>query len=200
MDPVHVHAHLHRQFGYGSSSDQLLPRSVYALKGARARSASACWSHSLVVIEEGIMYSLGYGADGQIGHGSGYDLRSTKMVDVLLNVRIAAAAGGNYHLLALAADGAVFSWGSNFAGKFGLEHRGENENLLKRVEALSGFNALLCGNWGSRRQRRGSSKRALHVGPRSGWEARAWRHRGLAGATASGGPPRGVGGCGFGRL
>ena len=61
------------------------------------------------------------------------------MVDALCHVRIAAAAAGYNHTLALAEDGMAFSWGNNVEGQLGLGRIGGIEPLPQRVEALSGI-------------------------------------------------------------
>ncbi len=82
-----------------------------ALLSVRVRSASAGAAHNLVVTEEGALYSFGSCEVGQLGHGDHKILQSPKMVNALRNVRIAAAAAGGFHSLALAKDATVFWWG-----------------------------------------------------------------------------------------
>ena len=104
----------YRQCGHASLSDlQLLPQHVEALASIRARVALAGKVHSLIVAEEGALYSFGGGSSGQLGHGSVYDELLPKMVGALPHVRIATAAAGADQSLALAEDGTVF---------FGLQH------------------------------------------------------------------------------
>ena len=56
------------QCGHGNiGHDQLRPRRVEVPVGARARSAWASDDHSLVVNEEGALYSFGRGDEGQFG-------------------------------------------------------------------------------------------------------------------------------------
>ena len=114
---------------------------VEALAGARGRgrSASAGSVHSLVVTEEGALYSFGRGIFGVLGHGSVGDERSPMMVDALCHVRIADAAAGVNFSLALTEDGTVFSWGRNTGGQLGPGHKGGDEALPQKVEALSGL-------------------------------------------------------------
>jgi alpha-tubulin suppressor-like RCC1 family protein len=61
----------YRHCGHGFNGlSQLLPRRVEALTGVRARSASAGGTHSLVMTEEGVVYSCGrdeYGHLGRVG-------------------------------------------------------------------------------------------------------------------------------------
>ena len=64
-------------------------------------------------------------------------------------LRIVAAAAGDSHSIALAADGAVFSWGDNLFGQLGLGHVGNDAGpmsllrevaLPQKVDVLSGLN------------------------------------------------------------
>ena len=89
------------QCGHGISTQKhLLPRRVDALTGVRARSASTGNLHSLVVTEEGALYSVGSGSQEILGHINEDAEPSPKLVDALRHVRIAAAADGACHSLA----------------------------------------------------------------------------------------------------
>jgi hypothetical protein len=130
-----------------NSGVEMLPRRVEALARVRARSASAGNDHSLVVTEEGIVYSFGGGSSGQLGHGAiSYDICDPMIVDALRHVRIVATAAGDFHSIALTADGVVFSWGCNEYGQLGLWQVGEDVAMLQevalpqKVEALCGLN------------------------------------------------------------
>ena len=85
------------------------------------------------------MYSFGGGQCGKHGHGSDEDEPSPKMVDALRHVRIAAAAAGGGHSLALTEYGVVFSLGLNNAGQLVLGQSCKVESLPQKVEALSGL-------------------------------------------------------------
>ena len=162
--------------GHGSYGEQhLLPRRVEALAGAKTRSASAEGFHSLVITEEGALHSFGMNVHGQLGHGSVGAEHSRKMMDALRHVRIAAAAAGQAHSLLLTEDGAVFTWRLNNSGALGSGQRGRKEALPQKVEAFSGLKVMRRGCWGSQQLRRGSSRRALHVGREIRRAARARR-------------------------
>ena len=164
--------------GHGSPSNHKpLPRRVDALMGVRARSASAGDMHSLVVIEEGALYSFGCGSRGNLGRGSNVAEHTPKMVVALRHVRIAAAAAGAGHSLALAEDGSVFSWCRNGFDQLGLGRSGGDETLPLRVEALIGLKvcSVAAGFHASC---------AVTAAGEIGWTARSWRHCGSACAKA----------------
>jgi alpha-tubulin suppressor-like RCC1 family protein len=149
------------QCGNGSSSDnQLLPRRVEALAGVRSRSASAGTLHSLVVTEDGALYTFGAGSRGELGHGNYNDTCNPAIVESLRSMRIVAAAAGHSHSIALTADGVVFSWGDNCYGQLGWGSRfvkskrasPRKSALPKKVmRRLSGLHvcAVVAAEWAS---------------------------------------------------
>jgi len=126
----------------GSGTNHVLPRRVEALAAIRTRSASAGESHSLVVTEEGTLYS--FGLSQLLGHDNACDVghvgegRIPRVVDALRHVRIAAAAAGDDLSLAVTDDGTVFAWGWNQEGQLGLGRSSGVEALPQKVEALVG--------------------------------------------------------------
>lgn len=133
----------HGQCGHGTNDRhmQRTPRHVHALIGVHAHSASAGYSHSLVVTEEGTIYAFGEGNKGRLGHGNHSNEHYPKVVDALRHERITAAAAGGEHSLALTADGAVFAWGDNEFGQLGTgqtvrlqrTERSETHQLMESI-------------------------------------------------------------------
>jgi alpha-tubulin suppressor-like RCC1 family protein len=91
---------------------QTLPTQILSLAGIRVRSASAGNLHSLVVTEDGAVYSFGRGSEGQLGHRGTQDEYTPRQVRSLRHVHICSAAAGGTTSLALSSDGIVFGWGS----------------------------------------------------------------------------------------
>ncbi len=84
---------------------------------------SAGAGFSLVVDDEGTVYSFGDNRDGQTGHGTsvGNTLVATPIDTTHIGDRaITQAAAGFSHSLLLAEDGTVFSFGTNGLGRTGL--------------------------------------------------------------------------------
>jgi len=107
-----------------------------ALGGERAVSVSAGEGHSLALAAEGSVWSWGEGAWGKLGHGNEQDHRQPKKIEAFAGQRVVAVSAGDYHSLALTADGAVWSWGEGYFGKLG--HGDQQHQLLpKKIEALA---------------------------------------------------------------
>jgi ABC-type multidrug transport system ATPase subunit/alpha-tubulin suppressor-like RCC1 family protein/CRP-like cAMP-binding protein len=74
--------------------------------------------HGLAVKGDGAVWAWGYNAHGQIGTGQvGEPVLTPVEVPGLSGV--IAVAGGEFHSLALAADGTVWAWGENDKGQLG---------------------------------------------------------------------------------
>ena len=97
--------------------------------------------HSLFIVGEGRLSSCGAAEHiaGLLGHGEGVTWLNTptRLTSALGGERAVSVTVGDNHSLALAADGAVWSWGS---GGLGLLGHGDDEQQLqpKKVEALAG--------------------------------------------------------------
>jgi len=73
--------------------------------------------HSLVLKDNGTVWSCGYNGHGQLGLDNTSNSSTFKQAQGLTNV-IAISAGGE-HSLALKSDGTVWAWGLNWAGQAG---------------------------------------------------------------------------------
>lgn len=120
----------HGQCGHGTRSDiaaadriELIPRRIADLVGVRARNASASYSYSLVVTEEGKLYSFGHTPflEGSAAEQQTPHLQTTpKIIYFHRNARIKSTAAGIQHVIALTETGEVFAWGNNRRGQLGL--------------------------------------------------------------------------------
>jgi len=124
----------HGKCGHGWSwaTSISLPRKIQSLKGHRVRNASAGAGHSLVVSEEGVVFSFGRGDDGQLGQGTYEDKHTPTPVDALRSVHVTAVAAGETDSLALAAEGVVFEWGGT----------GTGETTISNPQAIAAFYGL----------------------------------------------------------
>ena len=125
------------RLGHGDAQDQLLPKKVEAFAGQRVVAVSAGAYHSLALAADGSVWSWGDGYFGRLGHGDGQYQLLPKKVEALGGQRVVAVLAGGFHSLAVAADGAVWSWGLGGDGRLG-HGDGQNQLLPKKVEALAG--------------------------------------------------------------
>ena len=145
--------------GHGSGQYQDLPRQITSMRHTRVRSASAGTLHSLVVAEDGSLFSFGRGAEGQLGHRGGAVVYVPRKIRALGGVRIRSAAAGGFNSLALAADGTVFAWGSDRYGESDTPSPQRVDELMgvvvRSIVARGGVRCALSSNgevytWGRR--------------------------------------------------
>ena len=72
-----------------------------------------------MINKDGQLYTFGNGNWGVLGHGNENNIRfdKPKLVQALTKKKIVDISLGEYHNLALADDGSVYTWG--YAGKKG---------------------------------------------------------------------------------
>ena len=86
-----------------------------------AAACVACGSsHALILGETGLVYSMGLGSRGQLGHGSILSSSAPQLVEALAGLRMVAVGAGGWHSLALSVYGDLYTWGWNHDGQLGL--------------------------------------------------------------------------------
>uniref|UniRef100_A0A6Q2X7Z5 E3 ubiquitin-protein ligase MYCBP2 n=1 Tax=Esox lucius TaxID=8010 RepID=A0A6Q2X7Z5_ESOLU len=84
----------------------------------RAVQVSCGFHHSVVLMENGDVYTFGYGQHGQLGHGDVNSRGSPTLVQALPGQSVQVTAGSN-HTAVLLTDGQVFTFGSFSKGQLG---------------------------------------------------------------------------------
>ncbi|KAL6484777.1 hypothetical protein MHYP_G00068220 [Metynnis hypsauchen] len=84
----------------------------------RAVQVSCGFHHSVVLMENGDVYTFGYGQHGQLGHGDVNSRGSPTLVQALPGPSVQVTAGSN-HTAVLLMDGQVFTFGSFSKGQLG---------------------------------------------------------------------------------
>eukprot|EP00966_Prymnesium_polylepis_P056845 1315798-Prymnesium_polylepis.2 len=69
------------QLGHGDDTYQLTPKVIEALAGVKVRAVAGGDYHSLVLNEEGVVYSFGNAWHGELGHGDEEDQHTPKVID-----------------------------------------------------------------------------------------------------------------------
>lgn len=111
------------RLGTGKVEQVTLPKLIEPLQTYKAVHVAVGLAHSLVLMEDGSVWSFGCGEHGRLGHGDGAELRSPKRIECLStshNVHIAHICCGAYHCCAISGNGRLFCWGKNTEGQCGL--------------------------------------------------------------------------------
>ncbi len=106
------------------------------------KAISAGFDHSMVLLENGDVYSFGNGEYGQLGHGDNVNRLLPTKIELLSEVK--AISTGNFYSLVLLETGDVYSFG---LGKHGQLGHGDSENRLlpTKIETLAGVKAISAG-------------------------------------------------------
>ena len=74
-------------------------------------SVSAGGWHSLAITTDDAVWSWGWGHFGQLGHGDEQNQLLSKKIEAFAGRRAVAVSAGEYHSLAITADGSLWRWG-----------------------------------------------------------------------------------------
>jgi hypothetical protein len=77
--------------------------------------------HTLLLTDEGVVYSYGSGDGGRLGHGSSNNEPYPRLIQRLKNKRVVQIACGGRHSAAVTADGLLYMWGDGSMGQLGLK-------------------------------------------------------------------------------
>jgi hypothetical protein len=103
--------------------------------------ASCGRGHTLVVTQDGALWACGGGSNGQLGLDDTEDRHVFERLagttgPAFGGARVVAAAAGHEHSAAVTEDGALWTWGANYAGHLG--HRDRQKRFVPtRVPAAS---------------------------------------------------------------
>ena len=145
------------QLGSGNTNDSYNPLAVNsagALSGKVIVSISAGNSHSAAVTSDGLVYTWGYNANGELGIGNNTNSSvpiAVSTTGVLSGKTITKVVCGGDFTVVLSSDGQVFTWGVNESGALG-NNSTTGSNVPVAVDAsgvLSGkvITKIACGMW-----------------------------------------------------
>ena len=109
------------QLGDGTTTDRHTATLVGGSAGiplAGITAVATGGSHSLAVGPAGIVFAWGWNGYGQLGDGTTTDRHTAAPMNGPL-AGITAVAAGDGHSLAVGPGGAVYAWGTNYAGELG---------------------------------------------------------------------------------
>jgi hypothetical protein len=108
------------RLGHGDETDQSAPKAVDGLVGIKAKEVACGGSHTLVLSEDGRVYSFGYGADSQLGHGDKKNRFTPTLIEAPLEGKfVVQVACGYNHSMALTRKGCFYTWGHGANGRLG---------------------------------------------------------------------------------
>ncbi len=128
------------QLGDGTNVASKTPVTVKFLS-SEASQFSAGSSSTYARLTDGTVKAWGQNASGQLGDGT--TTNSTAVATTVSNLTdVASIAAGPYHVLALKADGTLWSWGSNSSGELGTGSSATSSStpaqVLSDVVAMAG--------------------------------------------------------------
>ncbi|EHB14584.1 Putative E3 ubiquitin-protein ligase HERC3 [Heterocephalus glaber] len=116
------------------------PEQIGALADQHIIHVACGESHSLALSDQGQLFSWGAGSDGQLGLMTTEDsVAVPRLIQKLNQQTILQVSCGNWHCLALAADGQFFTWGKNSHGQLGLGKEFSSQASPQRVRSLEGI-------------------------------------------------------------
>mmetsp|Transcript_12459 Transcript_12459/g.33630 ORF Transcript_12459/g.33630 Transcript_12459/m.33630 type:complete len:591 (-) Transcript_12459:169-1941(-) len=129
------------RLGHGDEKIHTSPVRVeaFVLNGVRVTAIASGYHSNLALSESGELFSWGWGAHGQLGHGSTTDSMIPRRIDALCGLSIAAIACGDRHSFAITEEGQLFGWGSNEYNQLGTGKRGEVLASPALIKGLMGL-------------------------------------------------------------
>ncbi|DAZ94414.1 TPA: hypothetical protein N0F65_003443 [Lagenidium giganteum] len=135
------------QLGLGDTSDQHRPVLIEALQERRIVQIACGSGHTVVLTDDGEVYTWGRGDDGRLGHGDNGWKFVPRMVEELRGKNIRQVTCGSYHTAAVTVSGELYTWGGGMYGKLG--HGNESGHTVPcLVETLKGLQVrqVACGS------------------------------------------------------
>ena len=140
------------QCGTGNSGRVPSLQAVESFRGhgvVKLISSNGC-EHTSAVTEDGELWTCGYNARGQLGHGNKTHQSVPRLIESLRAYRVKHVSCSYYHSIVACEDGKIFGFGRNDYGQLGLGH---NEDKL-RPTPITFFNGqriidIACGQYHS---------------------------------------------------
>jgi len=97
-----------------------LPSVVHLADAVHVRAVSCGSRHTLVLADDGGVFSWGWGKQGQLGHGSLRSCRQPRRIEAFRAVgAVVQVSAGGIHSGAVVQDGRVYTWGASSFGQLG---------------------------------------------------------------------------------
>lgn len=136
------------QIGDGTArATKYLPVDVVGTAGKSIAAIAAGYGHSMMLTDSGTLLAWGDNFCAQLGDGTVDERHTPVLVEQLPDGAIAAIAAGNFHSLALMADGALWAWGGNGLGQLGIGAQFSDQPYPMRIQGFGDRSvaAIACG-------------------------------------------------------
>ena len=110
------------QLGHGDAALYIYPKKVEYFTGIPVRNVSCGKDFTAILADDGILYMTGSDVYGCMGcdHAFGDEVLLPRRVDKFNNLKVLQVDCGDAHVVALADDGEVYTWGCGQYGRLGL--------------------------------------------------------------------------------
>lgn len=136
--------------GLGGTEDQNAPVVVQALLDHRIVQIAAGNGFSVLLSDDGTVFTCGIGDYGQTGHSSlsGRYLRVPQPIRSLAAKKVKSIAAGQFHAACCTADGEVFAWGMGADGQIGCNSTIMHNATPQHILSLDNQNVtkVSCGS------------------------------------------------------
>lgn len=122
FDDLMAHLDLITNIKLKDSSDQCIPKVIDSLETVKVIGASAGHRHSLLLDNQGYLYSCGAGITGCLGHGDYQSHRVPMRIKAFddRDVKVIQMSAGVDMSMAVSTTGDVYAWGKTDGGRLGL--------------------------------------------------------------------------------
>ncbi|KAG5681646.1 hypothetical protein PVAND_011061 [Polypedilum vanderplanki] len=107
------------------------------LKHQRVKKISSGLEHTIILTNNGDVFSFGCGLRGQLGHGDVASQKVPKLIEAISGIKIVDIACGAFHSCLVSSFGDFYSFGWNSCGQLGIRKDTEKEVANKYQQVFS---------------------------------------------------------------
>jgi alpha-tubulin suppressor-like RCC1 family protein len=125
------------QLGHGNNTEnQFVPKKVDSIS-LHVLQVSCGHSHTACILEDGTLWTFGYGEYGQLGHGNNTKIQLVPKKVESISLRVLQISCGYWHTACILEDGTLWTFGYGEYGELGYGNNTENQLVPKKVESIS---------------------------------------------------------------
>ena len=135
------------QLGLDDEDNRYTPTLVSVPGSLKVKAVSCGGQHTVIITEDGNLYSFGKNDTGQLGLGDRNNRDTPRLVNVPGGLGVKAVSCGGQHTAIITENGNLYSFGYNLSGQLGLGNRNitDRPTLVNVPDSLK-VKAVSCGN------------------------------------------------------